>query len=176
MATQIKPEYGFWTKSRFAGVAVVMTVWFVIAYVFGTEELLVNTDRSLFAPVTLSVVIPVVLFFTIYNLSARFRSGVEAEGIKFLTAIQLWRSIGFAFLALYFYDVLPGLFALPAGLGDVGVGVMALYMLLHVDWNIDFARTSAYVRFHVFGLVDFRSPSARPGWRAVRFLALSPTV
>lgn len=27
MATKVNTESGFWTKSRFAGVAVVMTVW-----------------------------------------------------------------------------------------------------------------------------------------------------
>lgn len=155
MTTQPLPEYGFWTGSRFAGVSLVMAVWFAIAYVIGTEELLVNTDQSMFAPVAISAVVPVVLFFTIYNLSARFRGGVHAQGIKFLTAIQLWRIIGFTFLALYFYDVLPGLFALPAGFGDVAVGLMALYMLFHVDRNTDFARTPAYVRFHLFGLLDF---------------------
>lgn len=155
MKRQHQSETGFWTKARFTGVAVVMTAWFAIAYIIGTEELLVNTGRSFFAPVALSAVIPVVLFFAIYNVSTRFRAGVQAQGIKFLTAIQLWRIIGFTFLALYFYDVLPGIFALPAGIGDVAVGLSALYMLYQVDRNIDFARTAVYVRFHLLGLLDF---------------------
>ena len=37
-----------------------------------------------------------------------------------LTTLQLWRVIGFAFLALYAFDTLPGLFALPAGWGTWG--------------------------------------------------------
>lgn len=155
MTTQPNVESGFWTKSRFVGVSVVMTVWFAIAYAIGSEELLVNTNRSLFPPVAISAIVPVVLFFTVYNISERFRSGVKAQGIKFLTAIQLWRVIGFTFLALYAYDALPALFALPAGFGDVAVGLMALYMLFHVDRNTAFARTSTYVRFHVIGLFDF---------------------
>ena len=141
----------------------------------GTEELLVNTGQSPFPPVALSAVVPVVLFFTIYNLSVRFRGGVQAQGIKFLTAIQLWRIIGFAFLELYYYDVLPGLFALPAGFGDVAVGVMALYMLFHVDRNIDWARTSVYVRFHVFGLVDFAVAIGTAGLASGAFPGLVPT-
>lgn len=163
MTTQTQTEGGFWTRTRFACVSLVMTIWFAVAYVIGAEELLVNTNHSFMPPVAISAVIPVVLFFTLYNLSARFRGGVQAQGIKFLTAIQLWRVIGFTFLTLYAYDVLPGLFALPAGLGDVAVGLMALYMLYQVDRNPDFARTSAYVRFHLFGLLDFAVAFATVG-------------
>jgi len=42
-----------------------------------------------------------------------------------LTFLQAWRIAGIAFLALYTYGILPGLFALPAGWGDIVIGATA---------------------------------------------------
>jgi hypothetical protein len=50
--------------------------------------------------------------------------------LRLLTALQGGRVIGFVFLALYAHGLLPGLFAWPAGLGDVLVGGAAPFVLL----------------------------------------------
>jgi hypothetical protein len=59
------------------------------------------------------------------------------------------------FVGLYAFDVLPALFALPAGLGDAAIGVAAVPVALTLIDNPDFARTRAFRNFHLLGLADF---------------------
>jgi hypothetical protein len=44
-----------------------------------------------------------------------------AANLRLLTAIRTWRAGGFGFLTLHTYGILPGLFAWPAGLGDIAI-------------------------------------------------------
>ncbi|GAB3855940.1 hypothetical protein GCM10029963_51480 [Micromonospora andamanensis] len=57
--------------------------------------------------------------------SARFRAWARRLDLRFLTLLQTWRVAGLAFLALLAVDALPAGFALPAGLGDVAIGLTA---------------------------------------------------
>lgn len=42
--------------------------------------------------------------------------------------LQMWRIVGFAFLAVWAVGELPATFALPAGFGDVAVGLIAPFV------------------------------------------------
>jgi hypothetical protein len=57
--------------------------------------------------------------------SSRFRAWAARLDLRFLTLLQTWRVAGLAFLALAAVHALPAGFALPAGLGDVTVGLTA---------------------------------------------------
>src|SRR6185437_8157592 len=50
---------------------------------------------------------------------------VLALDLRFVAAVQAWRWAGLEFLTLYTYGILPGVFAWPAGLGDMIVGFSA---------------------------------------------------
>lgn len=50
---------------------------------------------------------------------------LDAIPLPWLAGMQLYRVFGFTFLALYFAGHLPGEFAIPAGAGDVAVGLAA---------------------------------------------------
>jgi hypothetical protein len=45
--------------------------------------------------------------------------------IRLIVGMQAWRWAGLDFLSLYVHKVLPAVFALPAGLGDMAIGVTA---------------------------------------------------
>ena len=90
-----------------------------------------------------------------YATSERFKAFVLAQDLRLLTAFQLWRVIGFTFLTLYAFGVLPGLFAWPAGLGDVAVGVMAAFVLIRMVREPSFIKTRSYLGLHFAGLFDF---------------------
>jgi hypothetical protein len=114
-----------------------------------------NEQLALFAPIALTATIPVAAFLAIYALSDRFRSFVLSQDIRRLTMLQHWRVIGFVFLPLYFFGVLPGLFAWPAGLGDVAIGLTAAAMVARIDRDPGVLTSRALVRFQLFGLLDF---------------------
>jgi hypothetical protein len=50
---------------------------------------------------------------------------IDAVPQQWLVSVQFYRALGVIFLILYAGGKLPGLFAWPAGVGDVIVGVMA---------------------------------------------------
>lgn len=58
------------------------------------------------------------------------------------------------FLALYTYGVLPGIFAWPAGLGDIAIGVTAPWVLVALIRQPRFAATKTFVLWNVLGLLD----------------------
>jgi hypothetical protein len=57
--------------------------------------------------------------------SPRLARIIDAVPQHWLIGVQLYRALGVIFLILYAAGKLPGLFAWPAGLGDVLVGVLA---------------------------------------------------
>ena len=158
-----------WSATTKAGFAGLMLAWLAGAYVIGTGHWLTNDGQSVFAPIAISAFVPVALFFAAYGLSHRFRDFVLAQDIRTLTMIHLWRVIGFTFLTLYAFGVLPGLFAWPAGLGDVAIGVAALFVVARMDRDPDYATSPGLVRFHLLGLLDFVVAVATAGLAAGGF-------
>ncbi len=161
-----------WSGAAKAGVAALLLAQFAAAYVIGTEQLLTNGQSSMFAPIAITAVLPVVLFLSAYSLSRRFRGFVLSQDLRRLTMLQHWRVIGFVFLALYAFDALPGLFAWPAGLGDVATGLAAVFIVARLDRNPDYATSSSFVRFHLLGLLDFAVAITTAGLSAGAFPAL----
>ncbi len=171
----IQAQTPLWTASRKTALAVLLLVQFTAAYAIGSSRWLTNDSASLVPPIGVSALTPVALFLVAYALSMRFRSFVLAHDIRSLTMIQLWRVVGFVFLPLYAFGILPGLFAWPAGLGDVAVGLMALYVVTRIDRDPDYATGPAVVGFHLMGLLDFTVAIATAGMAAGAFPGLIAT-
>ena len=144
-----------WSGPQRVWLTGILLAWFAAAYVIGTERWAANEQLALFAPIALTAVVPVAAFLATYALSDRFRGFVLSQDIRRLTMLQHWRVIGFVFLPLYFFGVLPGLFAWPAGLGDVAIGLAAAAMVARIDRDPGAATTRGLVRFQLFGLLDF---------------------
>ena len=144
-----------WSSGQKWVLGVVLAAWFAFASFIGIGEILANTHSSIFPPVAITVVIPVTLFLAFYAISSRFRRFILSQDIKFLTMMQLWRVIGFTFLPLYAYGVLPGLFGWIAGVGDVAVGLFAILVVSRLYQNPDYVMSKSFRWFHYFGMLDF---------------------
>ncbi len=168
--TQASP----WTSRAITIVTTLLLVQFAVAYVVGTGHLLTNDQQSMFPPIAITVALPVSAFLIAYMISGRFRDFMLAQDIEILTMLQHWRVLGFGFLTLYFYDVLPGLFAWPAGLGDVLVGLMAPFVVMRLRRDASFVTSTAFTRFHYLGLLDFAVAVVATGLAAGSFPALIP--
>jgi hypothetical protein len=71
-----------------------------------------------------------------------------------VTAIQGWRWAGFSFIGLYAYGVLPGLFAWPAGLGDMAVGLTAPWIVLALVRRPGYSASPRFVIWNLLGILD----------------------
>lgn len=84
-------------------------------------------------PTILSVVVPLAAFGGLYASHAGFRSFALGFDLRILVLLHATRTVGLGFVFLYFHDLLPAIFALPAGVGDAlaAFGALALGIALY---------------------------------------------
>jgi hypothetical protein len=81
------------------------------------------------------------------------RRVIDAVPQAWIVGVQFYRALGLMFLVLYAAGRLPGVFALPAGIGDVIVGLLAPFVGLAYARNPHNA--AGLVRaWNVFGIAD----------------------
>ena len=97
---------------------------------------------------------PLMLFFIGYRASAAFRGRVLSLDIRLISTIQAWRFLGFAFIALYAHGKLPGMFAWPAGLGDMLVAGTAPWIAMTLVRRPSFAASQSFRSWNWLGIAD----------------------
>ncbi|MEM8916916.1 MAG: hypothetical protein AAGC83_13835, partial [Pseudomonadota bacterium] len=144
-----------WTpKRQIIGLAI-LAIWLAIASLIGITGWLAVDPTDIFPPIALTAIVPVVVFLGLYTFVPGFKAFVLAQDPVTLTLLQTWRVIGFGFLTLYFYGVLPALFGWVAGVGDVLVGIAAVFVVLKLQRDRAYLTSRDFVNFHILGLLDF---------------------
>ena len=100
-----------------------------------------------------AILLPILVFSFALAHSKSAVAVLDAIPQDWLIRIQVLRVLGGIFLLLYLDGFLPGVFALPAGLGDVATGLLALPVAYLVARNSSWARSSAYA-WNIFGILD----------------------
>lgn len=72
-----------------------------------------------------ALLIPIIVGVLLFRMSPLLRRMVSAVPQEWIVGIQFYRTLGVIILILYAAGRVPGLFALPAGIGDVSVGLLA---------------------------------------------------
>lgn len=98
--------------------------------------------------------IPLAVYFAAYFGWSGFRAFVLGADLRLVTAIQAWRWAGLGFLSLYANGVLPGLFAFPAGLGDMAIGLSAPWIVLGLIHLPSFVISQRFVIWNIMGIID----------------------
>ena len=140
-----------------SSVALGLAAWFVLVLSLGAREVFVTPGDSPPLALLIAVTAPVILFLAGFWVSQSLREFVLAADLRFMTAIQAWRIGGFSFLALYAYDILPGYFAWPAGLGDIAIGVTAPWIMASLMRERSFIATKSFMAWNIFGILDLVS-------------------
>jgi hypothetical protein len=135
-------------------VALVLTIWLLLVLSLGAAGAFVGRPGTPPLPIAMGVAAPLVLFFVWLRLSQSFRDFVLSLDLRLVAAMQAWRWAGLGFLSLYAHKVLPAVFALPAGLGDMAIGITAPWMILALVRERDFAARGTFIRWNVLGILD----------------------
>jgi hypothetical protein len=104
--------------------------------------------------IAIGIAAPLVLFFASLRLSRSLREFALSLDLRLIAGMQAWRWAGLGFLSLYAQNVLPAVFALPAGLGDMAIGGTAPWIILALVRQPGFAASRAFIRWNVFGILD----------------------
>jgi hypothetical protein len=135
-------------------VAIVLGAWLVLVLSLGAAGVFVGPPRTPPLPIAIGVAAPLALFFAWLWLSPSFRAFVLSADLRVIAGIQAWRWAGLDFLTLYAYGLLPAVFALPAGLGDMAIGATAPWIILCLVRQPGFAARSSFIRWNILGILD----------------------
>ncbi len=135
-------------------VAIALTVWLLLVVSLGAAGAFVGPPGTPPLAIAIGIAAPLVLFFGWLRLSQSFREFVLSLDLRLIAGIQAWRWAGLGFLSLYAYKVLPAVFALPAGLGDMAIGVTAPWIILALVRQPGFAARGTFIRWNVLGILD----------------------
>jgi hypothetical protein len=135
-------------------VGIALAVWLLLVLSFGAAGAFVGAPRTPPLAMGIGVAAPLMLFFASLRLSQTFREFVLSLDLRLIAGMQAWRWAGLGFLSLYAQKVLPAVFALPAGLGDMAIGFAAPWMILALIRQPGFAASGAFIRWNVLGILD----------------------
>ncbi len=131
--------------------AVLIAGWFVFALCASALNLFRNDAQRVGIAVGAAAVTPLVLFALWFGISKSFRQFTLSLNPETLTAVQVWRIIGFTFPLLEARGSLPAVFALPAGYGDMFIGATAAF----VAWKLATLRhRNLFIFWQVLGITD----------------------
>lgn len=132
-------------------VAVLITIWFAISFTASALHLFVTVPGTPPLALLLSVLLPLGIFTAWYLRSSNFRSYIQSLSPAAVTLMHSWRTAGYAFLVLAAYNILPNLFALPAGWGDIAMGVTAPFVAYRLA---NPAHRRSFIFWQLLGVTD----------------------
>jgi len=132
----------------------VLAIWLAVVFLLSAVGAFARPPGTPPIPILIGAAGPLVVFLVAYWGSARFRAFVLTIDLSLAAAIQAWRAGGLGFLALYAHGVLPGVFAWPAGLGDIAIGVTAPWVVLALIRRPGFAISRVFVVWNLLGILD----------------------
>jgi len=140
-------------RATWLAIMVPFTLWAAAAWTAAIN----GVFRTGFSPLPLlpaAIFLPVIVGAPLLLLSKRVGQVLDAMPTTWLVALQLYRALGVQWLAYWMRGLLPSIFALPAGAGDVLTGLFALPAAIAVAAGTAKGRRAA-ILWNIFGLVDF---------------------
>ena len=143
-------------QSRYAtagALSVVLIAWLAVAQYLGSANVYVATGDNAVPTVLFGLLIPLIIAAAGLRLSRSVASLVAAIPLHWIVAAQVYRIGGGIFLLLWADGRLPWQFALPAGIGDVTTGIVAVVVAVLLAQKAPDALRAAYA-WCLFGIAD----------------------
>ena len=137
-------NYGKLTAGLIAG-------WFLFVLFASAQHLFKNGSNRLGVAVGLAALTPIVVFSLWFATSEKFRQFALSLNPRILTFVQSWRILGLVFVILETKSVLPAVFALPAGYGDMAIGATAALVALKLA---NPTHRSSFILWQLLGIGD----------------------
>ena len=102
----------------------------------------------------LAIFIPVIIGVPIVLMSKRIGEVLDALPSHWLVGFQVYRVLGGVFLVAWMRGLIPGVFAVPAGIGDMTTGLLALPVAFLLAAG-DAPGRRAAIAWNILGLTDF---------------------
>ena len=143
-------------RSRYLTAAVLtatLIAWLVVANYLGNANVYLARTETAAPTLLFGLLLPLILGVIAFSFSADVAALFSAIPLHWLVAAQVYRIGGGIFLLLWADGRLPWQFALPAGIGDVVTGCLAVIVAALLARNATGARRAAY-SWSLFGVAD----------------------
>jgi len=143
-------------KTQYGGVilAILLSVlWMAVTAIVSLMGGFESPREENHFQVMIAVLSPTIFFLVLYALLPSVRNWTRNLSLAMLALPHAWRTVGFSFLALWFYQILPAGFAAPAGFGDFAIAIAAPFIVvaLWLKWT---GAITAALWFNILGLFD----------------------
>jgi hypothetical protein len=149
-ASQISPRRGV----AWSVVAVILVCWYGLVSFLAVHGIFKAAPGVLSPAIPLAVAMPVALGLLLVTRSETLNRVLDETPPAWLVRWQATRVIGAVFLILWAVGALPAQFALPAGIGDVLVGILSVSVAAALHRGAPGAITAAYA-WNLLGMLDF---------------------
>lgn len=133
--------------------SVVLLGWLALARYIGQQNIYWAPNNPTVPTIQFGLLIPIIIGLVLLMRSARIARLIDAIPLTWLVGMQFYRALGFMFLVLWWDGHLPWQFALPAGIGDIAAGVLALVVTGMIVRKVPIAHSAAYA-WCLFGIAD----------------------
>jgi hypothetical protein len=128
-----------------------VAAWFVFALSASALFWFKNGANRFGLAVAVAATVPLLIFAVWFAASEKFRQFALSLDPQILTLAQTWRIVGFTFVLLEARGVLPAIFALPAGYGDMAIGATATF----AAWKLaNPIRRNSFILWQLLGVAD----------------------
>jgi hypothetical protein len=139
-------------RTTWLAIMVPFTLWAAVAWTAAINGVF-RTGASPLPLLPSAIFLPVIIGAPLLLLSKRVGQLLDAMPTTWLVALQLYRVFGSQWLAYWLRGLLPGLWALPAGTGDVLTGLFAVPAAIALATGTAEGRKAA-ILWNIFGFAD----------------------
>lgn len=131
--------------------AALLAAWFTLVLSGSALHLFENQSGRFGLGVGVAALAPIVVFSLWFATSKTFRQFALSLNPRALTYLQSGRFMGIVFVILEARNILPAVFALPAGYGDMAIGATAAF----VAWKLSNpSYRSSFILWQALGIAD----------------------
>jgi hypothetical protein len=138
-------------RATWLAVTIPYTLWLAVAWSAAINGVFLRTGTLLLPS---AIFLPVIIGAPLLLMSKRVGQVLDAMPTTWLLALQFYRVLGSQWLVYWLLGALPGVFAVPAGIGDVLTGLFAIPAAIAVAAGTAQGRRAA-IAWNIFGLTDF---------------------
>lgn len=135
------------------GVVLVLAIWIAAVWVMAVKGVF-QRDLGNVPVLPFAIILPVLLGSFVLTRWRAVALLLDATPASWLVGLQVYRILGAMFLVYWIHGTMPGAFALPAGIGDVATGLLALPAAVWVASAFPIGRRIG-IRWNLLGLTDF---------------------
>lgn len=153
--TQMQEQGSRPIPQRIAWISIIgLSAWAGAAIFLGSRNMFrIHEDVVLPPPIAAAAMLPILIGFLAFQYWEPFRRLIFRLPQHWLIALQVYRITGGVFLVIYGLDLVPGVFALTSGWGDLITGLLAIPVAYFCYKQTPWAKKTA-VAWNYLGLVE----------------------